>query len=74
MVKLREITSYLDNMLRINEYCSDSANNGLQVEGGKEVRKAFFAVDSSLDLFARAAEEKADFVFVHHGISWKDNL
>lgn len=74
MIKLREITRFLDTMLQVDEYSSDSANNGLQVEGSKEVRKAFFAVDSSLDLFARAAEENADFVFVHHGISWKDNL
>ncbi len=74
MAKLSELLRFLDEILDLTAYGNDSSNNGLQVEGNSSVSKAFFAVDSSLSLFRKAAAEGADFVFVHHGISWKDGL
>ena len=70
MALLKELTAYLDERLRIRDFPGDVSNNGLQVEGRAEVRKAAFAVDASLELFERAAERDADFIFVHHGLSW----
>ena len=70
MVLLKDLTAYLDDRLKVREFPGDVSNNGLQVEGRREVRKAVFSVDASLALFERAAERKADFIFVHHGLSW----
>ncbi len=73
-VELSRLVSYLDNLLRTPQGCDDSSHNGLQVEGRGEVKLALFAVDASLQLFETAAAEGADFVFVHHGISWGGSL
>ena len=69
-VKLQEITSYLDEMLKLPEFSSDCSNNGLQFEGKKEVKKIAFAVDGTAESFRKAIEVNADMLFVHHGISW----
>jgi dinuclear metal center YbgI/SA1388 family protein len=50
--------------------CQDASNNGLQVEGHDEVSRVAFAVDGCLEVFERAVEAGADFLMVHHGISW----
>jgi len=50
---------------------ADRAINGLQVANKtKKVSKIAFAVDASLESFKRAADWKADMLFVHHGIFW----
>ena len=67
------LTKFLDGALNIAAFSGDVSNNGVQVEGGDEVRKAVFAVDASQALFDAAAERKADFIFVHHGLSWGAN-
>ena len=69
-VKLREITSYLDEMLNLQDFSSDCSNNGLQFEGRDTVKKIAFAVDGTAESFRKAVEENADMLFVHHGISW----
>ena len=69
-MKLTELVAYLDRTLCLADFSGDHSNNGLQVEGKPEVRRAAFAVDAALATFARAAELKADFLFVHHGLSW----
>lgn len=71
-MKLQDLTSYLDKLLQLKNFPKDYSNNGLQVEGGQEVKRAVFAVDASRQLFEEAAERRADFIFVHHGISWGD--
>ena len=70
MTQLKEITKYLDERLNIAAIPDDASNNGLQVEASKEVKKAVFAVDACLELFEAALAKKADFIFVHHGLSW----
>lgn len=70
MIRLKELTEYLDRLLEIDKIPADYSNNGLQVEGHEIVNRAVFAVDASLELFRIAVERDADFIFVHHGISW----
>ncbi len=74
MVKLKELTKYLDDLLQLNQIIGDPSNNGLQIEGNREVNKIVFSVDTSVCLVEKAVEKKADFIFVHHGLSWGSSL
>jgi dinuclear metal center YbgI/SA1388 family protein len=74
MVKLTELTDFLDTELSIHGVPGDKSNNGLQVEGKAEVRKVIGGVDGSLELYRQASEKSGDFIFVHHGESWGDSL
>ncbi len=67
---LRELTYYLDHLLRLSDWKDDPSNNGLQWEGNEMVSKAAFAVDASQETFQMAVEQGAEILFVHHGISW----
>ena len=69
-MKRDELTKFLDEKLDLAAFSGDVSNNGVQVEGCEEVRKAVFAVDASQMLFDEAVERDADFIFVHHGLSW----
>ena len=69
-MKLKQLVSYLDKELDLAGFAGDHSNNGLQVEGKDEVSHLIFGVDACQELFDIAAEKKADFVFVHHGLSW----
>jgi dinuclear metal center YbgI/SA1388 family protein len=69
-LQLKELTSYLDEFLEIKAIPGDVSNNGLQVEASTEVAKAVFGVDACLELFEAAKSRDADFIFVHHGLSW----
>ena len=73
MVTRKELCEFLDETLDINA-CEDSSNNGLQVQGREEIKRAVFGVDACRELFDKAVELEADFIFVHHGLSWKDSL
>lgn len=70
MVKLHELTAYVDQLLRSREI-SDYCPNGLQVEGRAEVRKIVSGVTASLALLEAAAAAGADLILVHHGYFWK---
>ena len=72
-MKIEKIVKYLDGELRLADFASDISNNGLQVESSSEIKKIVFGVDGCFDLFEAAAEEHADLVIVHHGISWGGN-
>ena len=74
MAELKDLVRYLDGLLKIRDFPHDASNNGLQFEGGRTVNKAVFGVDASNALFSIAADLDADFVFVHHGISWGTSL
>ena len=69
-MKITDVARYFDELLRIDRFAGDPSNNGLQVEAGTECVRAAFAVDASLAVFERAAEESADLLVVHHGLSW----
>jgi dinuclear metal center YbgI/SA1388 family protein len=70
MMQLKELTKYLDELLDISAIPGDRSNNGLQVEASQIVKKAVFGVDACQALFDAAAVKNADFIFVHHGLSW----
>lgn len=74
MASLKEVVSFLDTELELSKFSADSSNNGLQFEGSHEVKTAVFGVDACAELFSAAADADADFIFVHHGISWGGSL
>ena len=65
-----ELVKFLDEQLNISAFSGDVSNNGLQIEGKREVSRILFAVDACQETFDLAVKEKADFIFVHHGLSW----
>lgn len=69
-----DIVRFLDQILELDQWPDDPSNNGLQFEGDAEVEKAVFAVDASAELFCKAADLDAGFIFVHHGISWGSGI
>jgi dinuclear metal center YbgI/SA1388 family protein len=70
-MKLADLTAFLNEELKLADFSGDYSNNGIQVAGGdQEITKAVFAVDASLESIEYAEDAKADFLFVHHGISW----
>lgn len=50
----------------------DYTINGLQVEGGQEIRRVLSGVTACQALLDKAVEWKADAVLVHHGYFWKN--
>lgn len=70
----KELGHYFNKLLNIEEFSSiDVSKNGLQVDNdGSEFSKIAFAVDASLETIKRAAILNASFLFVHHGLFWKE--
>lgn len=71
-MKLEQLNAYLYKRLNLEQFvASDSSLNGLQFGSpNKEIKKVACAVDASLSTFEKAAELKADALFVHHGLFW----
>jgi dinuclear metal center YbgI/SA1388 family protein len=71
MARLREIVSYSDRYLRIDEF-GDSPNalNGLQVENSGRVTRMAAAVDGSTRTLEEAARRGANLLILHHGLFW----
>jgi dinuclear metal center YbgI/SA1388 family protein len=69
---VRNITSFLNKMLRVGKI-KDSSMNGLQVRSRKsgEIRKVGFAVDACISTFEKAKKLGVDLLVVHHGIKWR---
>lgn len=65
------LSRYLASFLHVDEF-TDHGPNGLQVAGRTEINRVVTAVSASVELFLRAAAEKADAIIVHHGIIWKN--
>lgn len=74
MIELQTLVSYINSLFLSEQPIVDLSNNGLQVQGKSKIKKMAFAVDTSLALIDNAIKGKADFIFVHHGISWGDSL
>ncbi len=70
MTSVKEISSFINNLLEVDRFDKDPSNNGLQIKASEEVGKIGFCVDASMSLFQKAAEDGCDMVVVHHGISW----
>ncbi|MEI6056145.1 MAG: Nif3-like dinuclear metal center hexameric protein [Lentisphaerota bacterium] len=74
MIKLKALTTYLNETLDLKSVTHDASNNGLQIQGDKDVARAIFGVDFSMEIVNYAMERKAQFIFVHHGQSWGSSL
>jgi len=69
MFERDDIINHINSFLLVSE-TKDYCQNGLQVEGTQKVKKIAFGVSASLELFKKAAEQKANMVIVHHGLIW----
>ena len=73
-MKKEFLISFLYDYFNIGNI-SDVSQNGLQVDSSKsEIRKIAFAVDANLETICAAASQKADMLFVHHGMFWSHSL
>lgn len=70
MMKLEELTQYLDELLQAAKF-RDYCPNGLQVEGHGEVRRIVAGVTASQKLLDLAVDRGAQAILVHHGFFWK---
>ena len=70
MTTRQTMLAYLDNLLEVSRY-RDYCPNGLQVEGGNEIKHVVTGVTASKALIEAAIEQKADALLVHHGYFWK---
>lgn len=68
-VRRDELVAYLDRYLRVASI-PDSSPNGLQVQGADRVARVAFAVDASVKTIRAAAQARARFLVVHHGLWW----
>lgn len=69
---IAEFDAYIRGLMNLSAFEKiDSSLNGLQVaRENQEIGKIAFALDACLAVFNRAAQGKADFLFVHHGLFW----
>lgn len=67
-----EFDHYIRSILPIEEFGRiDSSKNGLQVSRrNPEIRRVACAVDAAIEVFDAAITDKADLLFVHHGLFW----
>jgi len=73
MASLQAIVACLDRELQVEAF-TDASHNGLQVENNGLVRKVCCGVDASMSFFEAAAQEGADLLICHHGLSWGSSL
>jgi dinuclear metal center YbgI/SA1388 family protein len=62
-------TALLDEIFPPGRF-TDTAENGLQVEGGAEVTRVVTGVTANLALIDAAVAASADAIVVHHGLVW----
>lgn len=71
---LNELNHYFNSFLHREDFSSDISLNGIQISNSapdqKEITKVAFAVDACEATVLKAAELKAQVLFVHHGIFW----
>lgn len=70
MVTSQQLLAAFDTLLQPARF-KDFGPNGLQVEGKEEVRLIVSGVTASRALIEAAIAEKADAIFVHHGLFWR---
>jgi dinuclear metal center YbgI/SA1388 family protein len=72
MANRETLKSYTQSYLNADAF-EDYCPNGLQIEGKEEINKIISGVSANLALIERAIDEKADAIFVHHGLFWKND-
>ena len=69
-MRLDSLVDFLDKTLRVADFDSDSAMNGLQVECSRNITRVATTVDACEESIARAAGSGAELLIVHHGLFW----
>ncbi len=69
MVELGRLVAHLNDFLLVKIF-EESAINGLQISGKKQVQRVAFAVDGVYETFKLARQQGADLMIVHHGLYW----
>jgi dinuclear metal center YbgI/SA1388 family protein len=71
LMQLESLLQYLEGYLGVSSHPDyPTALNGLQVEGGRDVRRLGVAVDASVASIEAAVERGVDAMIVHHGLFW----
>jgi dinuclear metal center YbgI/SA1388 family protein len=70
MTSRKDIETSLQTLLRPDDF-KDYGPNGLQVQGGAEVRRIASGVTASLAFIDQAIAAGADTLLVHHGLFWR---
>ena len=70
MIDAKTLGQTLDALLQPERF-RDYGPNGLQVEGGRDIRKLVSGVTASRALIEAAIAAEADAVLVHHGLFWR---
>lgn len=70
MIQRNELLAQFDALLQPERF-KDYGPNGLQVEGKAQIRHMVSGVTASRALIEAAIEDRADAIFVHHGLFWK---
>lgn len=65
-----ELARHLDELLEVRRF-KDYCPNGMQVEGGRPIRRIVGGVTASLALIRAAIDARADALLVHHGWFWR---
>jgi dinuclear metal center YbgI/SA1388 family protein len=73
MAELSEIVTFLNDLLRPADF-TDSAFNGLQVEGRATIKKVAVAVDCGESIIDQAISAGAQLLIVHHGLLWGSEM
>ncbi len=68
-VATSQIIAEIDGLLESSRF-HDYGPNGLQVPGPEQTSTLVTGVSASVELFQRAAKERADLLLVHHGLFW----
>ena len=69
MIQRQDLLTHFNALLQPERF-KDYGPNGLQVEGKAEIRHIVSGVTASRALIEAAIEDKADAIFVHHGLFW----
>ncbi len=69
-MKLSAFCRRLDRTLNTSAILTDPSQNGLQIGGEWDIKRAAFAVDANAATIKAAVENHADILVVHHGLLW----
>jgi dinuclear metal center YbgI/SA1388 family protein len=70
MASSQQLLQAFDRLLQPERF-KDYGPNGLQVEGKPQVRRVVSGVTASRALIEAAIAQRADAIFVHHGLFWR---
>jgi len=72
MTSVYDVETFLNKYLGVDHFQDvDVVINGLEVEGRETIERAVFAVSLTEKVVEEAVKEKADAIFLHHGILLK---